>query len=99
MLVTRLDVREMDSIESAVRLGLKTFGQIDVLVNNAGYGGYTLFEQASDEAIRAMYDTNVFGVMNVSRAVLPRCRPSRSDPRAKNSRGIRPGWQGRSTQT
>ena len=71
VLVTRLDVTDPESIEAAVEQGVSRFGTIDVLVNNAGYGGHTLFEQASDEAIRSMYETNVFGVMNVSRAVLP----------------------------
>ena len=74
VLVTRLDVTDVDSIQSAVEEGEARFGAIDVLVNNAGYGGHTLFEQASDDAIRAMYETNVFGVMNVARAVLPAMR-------------------------
>jgi len=74
ILVTRLDVTDPESIKQAVDEGLERFGTIDVLVNNAGYGGHTLFEQATDEAIRAMYDTNVFGVMNVMRAVLPLMR-------------------------
>ncbi|MEM9018380.1 MAG: SDR family oxidoreductase, partial [Verrucomicrobiota bacterium] len=71
VLLTSLDVTDAGSIQSAVELGIKTFGGIDVLVNNAGYGGHALFEQVSDDTARAMYDTNVFGVMNVSRAVLP----------------------------
>ena len=74
VLVTRLDVTDQSSIEAAVQEGLSRFGAINVLVNNAGYGGHALFEQASDEAIRAMYETNVFGVMNLSRAVLPLMR-------------------------
>jgi len=74
ILVTRLDVTDPESIKQAVDEGLERFGTIDVLVNNAGYGEHTLFEQATDEAIRAMYDTNVFGVMNVMRAVLPLMR-------------------------
>ena len=74
VLVTRLDVTDADSIKDAVEEGLARFGAIHVLVNNAGYGGHALFEQASDDAIRAMYDTNVFGVMNVTRAVLPHMR-------------------------
>ncbi len=74
VLVTRLDVTDAGSIKQAVDEGLARFGAIDVLVNNAGYGGHALFEQATDEAIRAMYETNVFGVMNVSRAVLPHMR-------------------------
>ena len=78
VLVTALDVTDTNSIKQAVEAGLARFGTIDVLVNNAGYGGHTLFEQASDQAIRAMYDTNVFGVMNVSRAVLPLMRQQKA---------------------
>jgi NAD(P)-dependent dehydrogenase (short-subunit alcohol dehydrogenase family) len=72
--VARLDVTDPDSIEQAVKAGIERFGAIHVLVNNAGYGGHTMFEQATDTAIRAMYDTNVFGLMNVSRALLPLMR-------------------------
>jgi NAD(P)-dependent dehydrogenase (short-subunit alcohol dehydrogenase family) len=74
VLVARLDVTDADSIKKAVEEGLARFGAIHVLVNNAGYGGHAVFEQASDQAIRSMYETNVFGVMNVSRAVLPLMR-------------------------
>ena len=74
VLVTRLDVTDPASIEQAVAEGILRFGSLDVVVNNAGYGGHALFEQASDEAIRAMYETNVFGVMNVLRATLPQLR-------------------------
>lgn len=74
LLVTRLDVMDVESIRKAIDASMKHFGSIDVLVNNAGYGGHALFEQMSDDAIRRMYDTNVFGVMNVSRAVLPAMR-------------------------
>ncbi len=77
VLVSRLDVVDLGTIETAVAEGLSRFGAIHVLVNNAGYGGHALFEQAADEAVRAMYDTNVFGVMNVSRAVLPLMRRQR----------------------
>ena len=74
VLVTRLDVTDADSIKRAVEEGLTRFGAIHVVVNNAGYGGHALFEQASDDAVRAMFETNVFGVMNVMRAVLPLMR-------------------------
>lgn len=77
VLVTRLDVTDTGSIEQAVEEGLTHFGAIHVLVNNAGYGGHALFEQVAADAIRAMYETNVFGVMNVSRAVLPHMRRQR----------------------
>lgn len=72
--VTRLDVTDADSIAAAMDEARNTFGAIDVLVNNAGYGGHALFEQADMDAIRVMYETNVFGPMNTMRAVLPAMR-------------------------
>ena len=74
MLVTHLDVTDTNSITQAVDEGLSRFGAIHVLVNNAGYGGHALFEQSSDDAIRAMFETNVFGPMNLMRTVLPQMR-------------------------
>ena len=71
LLVTRLDVMDLESIRQAVDAAMERFDSIDVLVNNAGYGGHALFEQMSDDGIRRMFDTNVFGVMNMTRAVLP----------------------------
>ena len=58
--VTALDVTDRSSIDSAIAQTLATFGGIDVLVNNAGYGGHAALEQSSDESVRAMFDTNVF---------------------------------------
>lgn len=78
VLVARLDVTDPTSIKEAVTLAIEKFGAIDVLVNNAGYGGHAVFEQATDSHIRAMYDTNVFGVMNVAREVLPSMRKQKS---------------------
>ncbi|MEL6180118.1 MAG: SDR family oxidoreductase [Myxococcota bacterium] len=74
MLVTYLDVTNINSIHDAVEKTIHRFGVIHVLVNNAGYGEHAIFEQFSDTSIRAMYETNVFGVMNVSREVLPLMR-------------------------
>lgn len=71
VLVNRLDVTDHDTIKQAVAEGLERFGTIDVLVNNAGYGGHGLFEQFSDKSVRAMFEVNIFGHMNVARAVLP----------------------------
>ena len=71
LIVTRLDVTDPDSIRSAVAQTLDRFGRIDVLVNNAAYGGHALLEQSSDRMIRAMYETNVFGTINVTKEVLP----------------------------
>jgi len=74
VLVTRLDVTDQDSVQEAVTQGIKKFGAIDVLVNNAGYGGHAYLEQFTEEQIYAMFETNVFGVMRVCRAVLPHMR-------------------------
>ncbi len=74
VLVARLDVTDPESVQQAVDEGIARFGAIDVLVNNAGFGGHALFEQFPDETVRAMYDTNVFGLMNVTREVLPLMR-------------------------
>ena len=70
-LVTSLDVTDQSSIADAVAETLERFGSIDVLVNNAGYGGHAALEQSSDASVRAMFDTNVFGVFNTTRAVMP----------------------------
>ncbi len=74
VLVTKLDVTDPKSIATAIQQGLEQFGRIDVLVNNAGYGGHALFEQATESSIRNMFETNVFGTMNTMRAVLPLMR-------------------------
>ncbi|MEM9090636.1 MAG: SDR family oxidoreductase [Cyanobacteria bacterium P01_F01_bin.53] len=71
VLVTKLDVTDPKSIIATIQQGLERFGRIDVLVNNAGYGGHAIFEQATDASIRDMFETNVFGTMNTMRALLP----------------------------
>jgi NAD(P)-dependent dehydrogenase (short-subunit alcohol dehydrogenase family) len=78
LLALPLDVTDAKSIEAAVKAGLKHFGQIDVLVNNAGYGQLGAFEQLSDGAIYKQFATNVFGAFSVTRAVLPSMRAQRS---------------------
>jgi NAD(P)-dependent dehydrogenase (short-subunit alcohol dehydrogenase family) len=74
VLVTRLDVRDPDSIAAAVERGVAEFGAIDAVVNNAGYGSNALFEQSPDGSVRDIYETNVFGLMNVMRRALPDMR-------------------------
>lgn len=74
VLVTRLDVQDRDSIAQAIELGVRHFGRIDALVNNAGYGQSGLFEAITREQIQAQFDVNVFGVMDVTRAILPHFR-------------------------
>ncbi|CAN7738933.1 SDR family oxidoreductase [Caballeronia sp. LjRoot31] len=78
LLVEKLDVQDVDSIQHAVDAGIARFGAIDVLLNNAGYGQYGLFEALSREDIQTQFDVNVFGVMNVTRAVLPHFRARKS---------------------
>ncbi|APR83644.1 short-chain dehydrogenase [Minicystis rosea] len=77
VLVTRLDVQDRASIESAVAAGIARFGPIDVLVNNAGFGLFGVFEETPRERIQEQFDVNVFGVMDVTRAVLPHMRERR----------------------
>ncbi|OGW72512.1 MAG: short-chain dehydrogenase/reductase [Omnitrophica bacterium GWA2_52_12] len=72
----RLDVTDTHSIPHAVAEVRKRFGRIDVLVNNAGYGLVGPFENMTPEQIRRQFDTNVFGLMETARAVLPVMRES-----------------------
>jgi len=66
-----VDVTDSESIRKAIADTLTAFGNIDVIVNNAGYGGVGIFEAADKEQIQRQFDTNVFGVMNVIREILP----------------------------
>jgi NAD(P)-dependent dehydrogenase (short-subunit alcohol dehydrogenase family) len=78
LLVVKLDVTSPADAESAVRAAVDRFGSIDVLVNNAGnfYAGF--FEEISPEDFRAQIETNLFGPVNVTRAVLPVMRRQRA---------------------
>lgn len=76
-LALRLDVTDKASITAAVKEAERRFGQIDVLVNNAGYGYLAAIEEGEDEAVRRMFDTNVFGLVDVTKAVLPGMRTRR----------------------
>lgn len=73
-----LDITDPDAAERAAAAAVERFGRIDVLVNNAGnfYAGY--FENISPEQFRAQVETNFFGPLNVTRAVLPVMRAQRS---------------------
>ncbi len=69
--VILLDITSESNIKAALQSAIERFGRIDVLVNNAGHGILSAVEEASDAEIRSIYDVNVFGLLNVTRAVLP----------------------------
>jgi NADP-dependent 3-hydroxy acid dehydrogenase YdfG len=73
-----LDVQDEQSIHLALEAALRDFGQIDVLYNNAGYALAGAFEALSQEQIQHQFATNVFGVMNMTRAILPHFRAKRN---------------------
>ena len=77
-LVTRLDVTDSPSIEEAVATGIEKFGSIDVLLNNAGYGAYGPLEAFPIEKIRRQFDTNVIGLLETTKAVLPHFRANKA---------------------
>jgi NADP-dependent 3-hydroxy acid dehydrogenase YdfG len=74
----KLDITDLADVKNAVAEAIKEFGRIDVLVNNAGYALVGAIEEANDEQIKRQFETNVFGVLNVTRAVLPIMREQRS---------------------
>jgi NAD(P)-dependent dehydrogenase (short-subunit alcohol dehydrogenase family) len=73
-----LDVTDPQLIQQAVEAALNAYDRIDVLVNNAGYGMVGAIEEVSDAEIRRQFDTNLFGAINVTRAILPILREQRS---------------------
>jgi NAD(P)-dependent dehydrogenase (short-subunit alcohol dehydrogenase family) len=77
-LVLPLDVTRRDQIDEVVEAAKRRFGRIDALVNNAGYGYLAAIEEGEDEAVRAMFETNVFGLIDMTKAVLPMMRERRS---------------------
>jgi NAD(P)-dependent dehydrogenase (short-subunit alcohol dehydrogenase family) len=73
-----LDVTQQSSVNTAIENAIRDFGGIDVIVNNAGYGAEGIFEKATPEQIQKQFDTNVFGVMNVIRGILPHFRQKKN---------------------
>ena len=78
LLRVQLDVTAPETITKAVAAALHQFGRIDVLVNNAGFGLIGAIEEVSDAEARRLFDTNVFGLLNMTRAVLPVLRAQAS---------------------
>ncbi|MBU3676714.1 MAG: SDR family oxidoreductase [Chitinophagaceae bacterium] len=77
VLVCKLDVLDLDSIADAVEQAIKRYGKIDVLLNNAGYGAYGPLETFPREKILRQFNTNVIGLMDVTRAILPHFRKNK----------------------
>ncbi|WP_316808714.1 SDR family NAD(P)-dependent oxidoreductase [Pedobacter agri] len=73
-----VDLMSEDSVENAVSQTISKFGQLDVLVNNAGYGMLGALEELSDKESRENFDVNVFGSLNVIRKALPQMRKQQS---------------------
>jgi NAD(P)-dependent dehydrogenase (short-subunit alcohol dehydrogenase family) len=78
LLALPLDVTDREQAELAVKKAIDLFGSIDVLVNNAGYGLFGAIEEISDIEARDLFDTNLFGLLNVTRAALPTLRTQRA---------------------
>src|SRR5690606_10157801 len=74
MLVTKLEVTDMKSIQIAIDAGINKFGKIDALMNNAGFGTFGAFETATQEQVEQLFNVNVYGYMNVTRSILPHFR-------------------------
>jgi NAD(P)-dependent dehydrogenase (short-subunit alcohol dehydrogenase family) len=73
-LVAAMDVTEQKQVDQVVEVAVKWFGGIDVLVNNAGYGMVGAVEESAEGEFRPMFETNVFGLLRVTQAVLPQMR-------------------------
>ncbi|HEY9604876.1 MAG TPA: oxidoreductase [Allocoleopsis sp.] len=78
VLILSMDVTDEAQVKAAIATSIEKFGQIDVLVNNAGFGLLGAIEECSTEEVESVYHTNVFGLLNVTRAVLPSMRQHRS---------------------
>ncbi|KAJ7630368.1 short-chain dehydrogenase reductase SDR [Roridomyces roridus] len=78
LILERLDVTDAAQIKAAIEAGIRQFGKIDVLVNNAGYAQNGVLEGISSEKVKEQFAVNVFGVMDTIRAILPHFRANGS---------------------
>ena len=74
----RLDITDLTQVTASVQAAINAFGRIDALVNSAGTGLVGAVEEVSDAQIRQQFETNIFGLLNVIRAVVPLLRQQRS---------------------
>ena len=77
-LIVKLDVTNADQIKESVAAAIEKFGQIDVLVNNAGIGYFGAIEESEEAEVRRMFEINFFGLAHMTQAVLPHMRKQRS---------------------
>ncbi|ESQ79951.1 oxidoreductase [Asticcacaulis sp. YBE204] len=77
LVALEMDVNDATAIQAAVATALHCFGHIDILVNNAGFGLLGAIEEATDAETRALFDINLFGLLGVTRAILPHMRARR----------------------
>nr|WP_315035116.1 SDR family oxidoreductase [uncultured Chryseobacterium sp.] len=78
MLVLKLDVEQPETFNEAIEAAVSHFGKIDVLLNNSGYGQHGLFEATTSEQIQRQFSVNLFGTMEITRALLPHFRAQKS---------------------
>ena len=78
VLTLELDVRKKEQVEDSVNQAIARFGRIDVLVNNAGIGYFSSVEDSIEEETRKMFEINFWGLMSVTRTVLPHMRSQKS---------------------
>ena len=76
LLAVRLDVTDEQAAIAAAQAAVARFGRIDILVNNAGFGLLGAVEESGAQEVSKVFDTNVFGLLHVTRAVLPSSEPS-----------------------
>ncbi len=78
VMITELDVTKPSTIETAIAKGIEAYGNIDVLINNAGFGMMGVIEASSEELMQRIFDVNVFGVIRTTKAILPHFRKKKN---------------------